>query len=121
MIDIRCGGVPISVEVAADGKSRDRGLMYREELTEGTGMLFVYNSERICKLWMRNTYIPLSAAFIDKEGKIAQIIDMEKTGSTKIYRSDDKVKYALEVPLGWFYKNGINVGDHCEIPQIQSD
>ncbi|MEE8359701.1 MAG: DUF192 domain-containing protein [Candidatus Omnitrophota bacterium] len=119
-VNIRCGDVELSVEVAADAKSRDRGLMRRESIPKGSGMLFVYPSERICRLWMKNTFIPLSAAFIDKDGKILQILDMKKINSTKIYRSKKKAQYALEVSLGWFAENGVVVGDYCEIPDIQS-
>lgn len=120
LVNIRCGSTKLSVEIAADVKSRDRGLMRRESIPKGRGMLFVYPSERIRRLWMKNTFMPLSAAFIDKDGKITQIFDMKKTNSTKIYRSKKKVKYALEVPLGWFAANGVVVGDYCEMPDIQS-
>ncbi|MFH1753375.1 MAG: DUF192 domain-containing protein [Candidatus Omnitrophota bacterium] len=119
-IIILCGGAELSVEIAADPKSRDYGLMNRESLPKGSGMLFVYPSMRACRLWMKNTYIPLSAAFIDIDGRILEIIDMEKINSAKIYRSNAKAKYALEVPLGWFAENGVNPGDYCDIPDIKS-
>ena len=115
---IKVGGVSLIVEVAATQRTREKGLMRRKELPEGTGMLFIYPKERIGKLWMRNTIIPLSAAFIKDDGSIANIVKMEKTGSEKVYQSKGRVKYALEVPLGYFEKNGITAGDHCEIPDL---
>lgn len=119
-LTIKCGGVDLTVEVAADSKTRSKGLMHREELAEGKGMIFVYPRKDIRRLWMRNTHIPLSAAFLDDDGRILQIIDMKKTDSSKIYRSKMKVKYALEVPLGWFKKNDIKTGDSCIIPDIRA-
>ena len=117
---ITCGDIELEVEIADKRPDRDKGLMYRETLKDNSGMLFVYPKQVLCKLWMKNTYIPLSAAFIDNDGMITQIVYMKKTNSAKIYSSNKKVRYALEVPLGWFKKNGIKVGDYCVIPDIPS-
>lgn len=115
---IKIGDVNLIVEIAATPKAWERGLMHREDLPEGRGMLFVYPKQKRYKLWMKNTLIPLSAAFIKEDGRIAQIVRMEKVKTTKIYRSKEKVKYALEVPLGYFERHGIMVGDSCIIPEI---
>jgi uncharacterized membrane protein (UPF0127 family) len=64
---------------------------------------------------MRHTYVPLSVAFINKDGKIVQIERMAEINSAVIYRSKEKIKYALEVPLDFFDKHGITVGDSCSI------
>jgi uncharacterized membrane protein (UPF0127 family) len=117
---ITCGDTEITVEIADDPKSRNKGLMHREGLPEGTGMLLVYPKEIMCELWMRNVRFPLSAAFIKEGGRISQIIGMEKPGSAKIYRSKEKIKYALEAPIGWFERNGISEGDHCAIPELEA-
>jgi uncharacterized membrane protein (UPF0127 family) len=119
-ITIKCAEVDLAVEIAADTRSRDRGLMHRESLPDNTGMLLVYNKKRYGRLWMKNTLFPLSAAFIDEDGKILQIIQMKKTNSTKIYRSKEKIKYVIEAPLGWFSENGVRVGDYCSIPDISA-
>ncbi|MBL7068558.1 MAG: DUF192 domain-containing protein [Candidatus Omnitrophica bacterium] len=113
---IRVGGVELLVEVAISTRARERGLMDRDEVPEGTGMLFVYPRRMRCRLWMKDTLVPLSVAFIKADGQITKIVRMEKIKSTKIYRSKEKVKYALEVPLGWFEKNGIEAGGYCAIP-----
>lgn len=117
---IRVGTKDVVVEIAIDPKSREKGLMHREELAEDSGMLFVYPTKRKARLWMKNTLIPLSAAFIEEDGTIAQIVKMEKVDSAKVYRSKTKIKYALEMALGWFEKNGVTVGDKCEI-EIESE
>ncbi|NQT07335.1 MAG: DUF192 domain-containing protein [Candidatus Omnitrophica bacterium] len=120
-LDIKVGGVELVVEIAADRMAREQGLMHREVLPEGMGMLFVFPDRREVRLWMKDTLIPLSAAFIDTDGRIMQIEHMEKTRSTKVYRSNEMVKFSLEVPLGWFERNGIEAGDYCEIPDIPSN
>ncbi len=120
-IAITCGGKELMVEIAANKASRNTGLMGRQRLDKGRGMLFVYPSLRVGRLWMHKTLIPLSAAFIDEEGVITGIVRMEKTGSTRIHRSGKKIQYALEVPLGWFEENGVEAGDRCDIPDIPAE
>jgi len=91
--------------------------MFREELPKGTGMLFIYPKPTIVELWMKNTSLPLSAAFIDKDFFITEIIKMEELYSTRIYRSRNQAKYCIEVPLGWFEENGVAPGDMLVIPE----
>jgi len=117
---IEINNISLTVEVAADPKSRQKGLMHRESLAGSTGMLFVYPKEIKINLWMKNTFMPLSAAFIKEDGKIVEIISMEKIDSAKIYGSEEKVKYTLEVPLGWFEEMGVKTGDYCAMPNIPS-
>jgi len=73
-------------------------------------MLFSYPHDRILTFWMKNTTIPLSIAFIDKNKKIVQIEDLVPLSEESI-KSNVKVKWALEVNKGWFSKNSIKVGD----------
>lgn len=110
---IKINDVTINVEVATTAREHTRGLMYRDKVQEGTGMLFVYPKPRRAEFWMRHTYVPLSVAFIREDGYIIQILDMKYINSHEIYRSNEKVKYALEVPLGFFEKKRIKVGDSC--------
>ena len=74
-------------------------------------MLFVFEKEKIQSFWMRNTYIPLSIAFIDKNAKIVQIEKMQPLNDTIHYASRVPVLYALEVNQGWFEKHQITIGD----------
>lgn len=109
-IRLEIKGKAIVAEVACDDLSRETGLMFRDRLPESTGMLFVYGRSRKLSFWMRNTTIPLSIAFLDDAGKILQIEDMHPHDETRTV-SMHLVRYALEVPQGWFERNGIGVGD----------
>ncbi|MGQ9693816.1 MAG: DUF192 domain-containing protein [Thermodesulfobacteriota bacterium] len=105
----------ILVEVARTDKEKARGLMFRSKLAENEGMLFIYEQNEILSFWMKNTFIPLSIAFIDREGTIVDMQDMEPF-SLDTHRSARPAQYALEVNKGWFQKNGIKVGDAVKIP-----
>jgi hypothetical protein len=110
--------VQVRVEIADDPWEDAKGLMYRTALGENRGMLFVYPDERPLSYWMRNTFIPLSIAYIDSEGRITDILDM-KPLDDKLphYVSSEPVQYALEVNQGFFDKSGVEVGDHAEVPR----
>ena len=88
--------------------------MYRKKIPEGTGMLFVFEQDQILSFWMKNTPTPLSIAYIDSQGKIRDIFDMKPYSLAPI-QSTSSVRYALEVPQGWFKKNAITVGDSIEL------
>ena len=107
-------GKRISVEVPRTEKERNAGLMFRKYLGPNKGMLFVYNREHSLSYWMKNTSIPLSIAFIDKEQRIVSIQKMEPLDPLKHYFCPVMCKYALEVNQGFFEENGIQVGDLVE-------
>ena len=94
--------VRIQVEVADDPAERRQGLMHREELPEGTGMLFVVEQERPLSFWMKNTLIPLDILFFDDEGAFISHESMQPCEEEPCprYQSQAPGKYALEVPLG---------------------
>lgn len=107
------GGQRIGVEVAASEADRQIGLMYRGSLPAERGMVFVFPSEmRIC-MWMKNTLIPLSVAFIDSEGRILNIEDMTPQSEDN-HCAAKLARYALEMNRGWFGKHGVKVGDVVE-------
>jgi uncharacterized membrane protein (UPF0127 family) len=108
------GSVAIRAEIARTGDERSRGLMNRSSLPDGEGMLFVFDREQILSFWMRNTLIPLSIAFIRTDGRIAEIRDMYALDETTV-RSSRSVRYALEVPQGWFARMGITPGDYLKL------
>jgi len=103
----------ITAEVAATELTRTNGLMYRRMLPENRGMLFVFPYVSEQSFWMKNTYVPLSIAFIDEAGVIVSIADM-KPLTTDPHPSLKPAKYALEVNLGWFAKRGIKPGAKVE-------
>jgi uncharacterized protein len=108
----------VRVEIADNLFEQERGLMYRTAMEEDRGMLFVYKDERLLTYWMKNTYIPLSIAYIDSKGRITDIIDMKPLDDRPPhYVSSEPVKYALEVNQGFFEERGVKVGDHAELPE----
>ena len=103
------GEVTFSVEVVDTPETRATGLMFREQLGESEGMLFVFEDEAPRAFYMRNTLIPLSIAYIDAHLMIREIYDMEPLDETPI-PSRFPAAYALEVNQGAFDRAGIRVG-----------
>jgi hypothetical protein len=99
----------LTAEVATTELTRMNGLMYRRMLPENRGMLFVFPYVSEQSFWMKNTYVPLSIAFIDEAGVIVSIADM-KPLTTDPHPSLKPAKYALEMNQGWFAKRGIKPG-----------
>ncbi|MDY4768881.1 MAG: DUF192 domain-containing protein [Treponema sp.] len=104
----------VKAEIAVKPEDRNFGFMERKNIPDGTGMLFVFEHDQILSFWMKNTPTPLSIAFITKDGKIKDIFDMQPF-STASKTSTGYVRYALEVPQGWYKKNGIKTGDVLKI------
>ena len=103
--------ITFNVEVAKTIEERRIGLMYRKELLNDEGMLFIFPREKIIQLWMKNTYIPLDVIFISKNKVIVDIKkNMEKLSET-IVKSKVKSRYALEFNAGLINKLDIKIGD----------
>lgn len=100
----------LSIEIADTPSRRAMGLMNRKSLGEDEGMLFKFTHNDYLCFWMKNTYIPLSIAFLSDKGKVLQIEEM-KPRCTSAVRANYPCKFALEANLGWFMKNDIGVGD----------
>lgn len=110
-------GVRVRIEVADDTNEMARGLMGRTALAEDAGMLFAYPEERELSFWMKDTLIPLSIAFMDSEGRIVDIQDMEALDDEPPhYTSAEPAQYALEVNVGFFAERGVEVGDRARLP-----
>jgi uncharacterized protein len=109
-ITIQAGMHLITAEVASEVGTRAKGLMHRTKLGNNQGMLFVFEQKAQHCFWMRNTLIPLSIAFLDDDGTILNIENMQP-------KSEDShcplkaMRFALEMDQGWFVKKGIMVGD----------
>ncbi|MGD2069730.1 MAG: DUF192 domain-containing protein, partial [Gemmatimonadota bacterium] len=104
----------VVAEVARTAEERSRGLMYRDDVPDGTGMLFVFDRPDVQSFWMENTYVPLDIAFMDASFRVVDIQQMEAE-STDIHESAAPAMFALEVRLGWLEEQGIEVGDVAEI------
>jgi len=108
-IHLKVSGYTLSAEVSYKKESRIRGLMYRSFMDKNSGMLFVFPEAVRHSVWMINTYIPLSIAFLDKNGIILNIIDMLPHTRTE-HTAASEAKYALEMNLGWFSAKNIKAG-----------
>jgi uncharacterized membrane protein (UPF0127 family) len=106
---IEIGEHRLTVEVAATPESRRVGLMHRDRLPAGTGMLFVYPDEQVRGFWMKDTRIPLSIAFVTRSGRIVRIADMQPFSTSRV-SSLAPATYAIEVNQGWFAERGIAAG-----------
>jgi uncharacterized membrane protein (UPF0127 family) len=100
----------LEAELARTDKERETGLMFRTELADGRGMLFVFDHDQVLSFWMKNTLIPLSIAYIAYDGTIVDIRDMRPQALHSV-QSSRSVRYALEVPQGWFARAGVKTGD----------
>lgn len=108
-LELAAGFHRIEAEVAATPAHRARGLMHRHTLPANQGMLFVFAQvDRHC-MWMRNTFLPLSVAFIDETGRILNIEDM-KPQTENNHCAAAPARYALEMNIGWFSRKGLKAG-----------
>lgn len=108
-ITVSIAGHKLRAEVAASPEARSRGLMFRERLEANRGMLFVFPEATTQSMWMMNTLIPLSVAFIGRDRRILNIRDMAPQ-TVDIHSSDGPAAYALETNHGWFAERGIAHG-----------
>lgn len=108
-ITLRIAGHAVRAEVAHTDATRTKGLMFRKSMKDGDGMLFVFAEQAFHSMWMQNTYLPLSVAFIDHEGVILNIADMQPQ-TTNPHSAAGLAKYALEMNQGWFSRRGIKAG-----------
>ena len=109
VVQLNAGMHLIRAEVAADYGTRMRGLMFRESMPVNAGMLFVFDEPGAQCMWMKNTLIPLSVAFLDSTGTIINIADMQPH-SEQSHCAARPALYALEMNRGWFAQRGIKPG-----------
>ena len=112
-VPLAVNGHRLTAEIAATDESRTQGLMHRRILPENRGMLFVFRESGPQAMWMMNTYIPLSVAFLDERWVIINIADMQPH-TRDTHASAKPAKYALEVNQGWFAKRGVKPGARIE-------
>lgn len=109
VIQLTAGTGALSVEVATNKAQRSLGLMNRTSMPDSRGMLFVYPAPAYFCMWMKNTKIPLSVAFIDAQGRVINIEEMAPQTETN-HCTQRNATYALEANRGWFAKHGVTAG-----------
>lgn len=109
LMELTAGFHRIEAEVAATDRDRQLGLMNRQAMPPQRGMLFVFDHENTHCMWMRNTLLPLSVAFVDAKGVIINIEDM-KPQTDDNHCAKVPARYALEMNVGWFAQRGIKPG-----------
>ena len=108
-MQLSAGMYLIRAEVANTYDTRATGLMFRRSMAANEGMLFVFPDAELHCMWMKNTLVPLSVAFIDKDGTVVSISDMQPQTETT-HCASAPAKYALEMSRGWFSSKGLKAG-----------
>jgi uncharacterized membrane protein (UPF0127 family) len=117
VISMSAGIHVIKAEVAIKETDRQQGLMFREKMGQNEGMVFFFDAPAGICMWMKNTLIPLSVAFIDTDGKIINIEDMQPQ-TTDSHCAKKPARYALEMNQGWFKQRNIKPGTQIQgLPQ----
>lgn len=114
-VKLSAGMHQIDAQVAMQPEQRQIGLMFRQDMPAGEGMLFVFEQAGKQCFWMKNTLIPLTAAFVADDGIIVNLADM-KPQVTDSHCSEKPVRYVLEMNVGWFAKKGIKAGSKLKGP-----
>ncbi len=109
LLELLAGMHRIEAEIAATSESRQIGMMKRTVMPSQRGMLFVFPEIAKHCMWMRNTLLPLSVAFLDEKGRIINIEDMQPQTETN-HCALQPARYALEMNLGWFKNRGLGAG-----------
>jgi len=108
------GADTVVAEVARTAEERSEGLMYREQVPDGTGMLFVFPDSQVRSFWMANTYVALDIAYMDPSFRVVDIVAMEPLVTTT-YPSAAPAMYGLEVRQGWFGEHDVRIGAQANI------
>jgi uncharacterized membrane protein (UPF0127 family) len=104
------GTKELTSEVARAPRELQTGMMFRKSMEENEAMLFVLPQPQQASFYMRNTYVPLSCAYLDDEGAILEIHDLKPLNETSVVSSSENVRFVLETRQGWFERHNIPVG-----------
>jgi uncharacterized membrane protein (UPF0127 family) len=110
--------VELLVEIADTPEERARGLMFREQLPEDRGMLFVFEHDTTSGFWMKDTLIPLTVAFVAVDGRVIDIQDMEPL-SEETHFPSGPYRYAVEANQGWFQRHQVLPGSRMQVPELE--
>jgi len=105
----------LAVEIADNSTLRTRGLMWRSDVPDGTGMLFIFPNEVVQSFWMRNTLIPLDILFVDRTGKVVGVVQWAEPKTLTSRTVGKPSMYVLEVPGGWASRNSVQAGARVDL------
>ena len=109
LAELGAGMYRIEAEVAHTAQARQVGLMMRKTMAPQRGMVFVFEHDATHCMWMKNTFLPLSVAFVDAQGKVINIEDMQPQSEDN-HCAAAPARFALEMNLGWFREKGLSAG-----------
>jgi uncharacterized membrane protein (UPF0127 family) len=109
-IPLYVGAEQLDTELALGAREHQTGMMFRTNMAENTGMLFVFTVPHRAAFWMKNTSVPLSAAYISPDGTILEIHDLHPHNTNSVEATSQQVQYVLEVNQGWFKRHNISTG-----------
>ncbi|TVR49443.1 MAG: DUF192 domain-containing protein [Puniceicoccaceae bacterium] len=115
---LRVGEVEAQVQVAVRPMELQRGLMYREELGEQEGMLFVFNRPQKMSFWMRDTSIPLDIGYFSADGVLREIYALRPYDETPVESRSEAIQFALEMNRGWFRAHGVRTGARLNLDDL---
>lgn len=118
-VDLRAGMHTVKAELAVTPEQQMTGMMFRKEMNGNEGMLFVNDERSLRCFWMKNTLVPLTIAFVADDGTIVNLADMQPLDE-RSHCSKAPVRFALEMPQGWFEKRGIKAGFRLSGPPFQA-
>ncbi len=104
------GTEEIEAEVALTRTQIQTGMMFRTNIADGEGMLFVFSAPTQAAFWMKNVSIPLTCAYIDPDGTILELHDLRPQDTNPIVAGTDRVQFVLEMAQGWFGRHQVNTG-----------
>jgi uncharacterized protein len=109
-IKLWLGAEEMITELAVTAEQVQTGMMYRTNMEENSGMLFIFARPDRRAFWMKHTLVPLSAAYIDPDGRILEIHPLEPGNTNSVVGSSDRIQYVLETPQGWFQRHNVREG-----------
>ncbi len=104
------GAQEMTTEIARTPAEHERGMMFRKQMGEQEAMIFIFPQPKRTAFWMKNTLVPLTAAYIGSDGVVLELHDLKPLDETPATAASDKVRYVLEVPQGWFTRHKLGVG-----------
>lgn len=111
IVEIKAGAATLRTEVARTPAEKAQGLMHRRHLDDNAAMLFILDGKSHASFWMKDTPLPLSIAFLDAQGVILEIADMQPLSEASVRSASDRVMFALETNQHWFSLNRVKAGD----------